>query len=139
MSVVIRSELCKSKIRNLYEEALVQLEWLEYDCMSITKELALNKREWKLAIYVPEPWSSVPPILLSFYVSFFSSFYSPFFVFQFFITFSPFFLFGSFSDLPFVLCFCLCFSAHLGFILSSLAYPNLLGTKRLDCCCCRYM
>jgi hypothetical protein len=27
--------------------------------------------------------------------------------------------------------YCLCFSAH---VVSSLAYPNLLGTKRLGCC-----
>jgi hypothetical protein len=29
--------------------------------------------------------------------------------------------------------FCPCFLAH---VVSSLAYPNLLGTKRLGCCCC---
>jgi hypothetical protein len=28
--------------------------------------------------------------------------------------------------------YCLCFLAH---VVSSLAYPNLLGTKRLGCCC----
>jgi hypothetical protein len=31
-------------------------------------------------------------------------------------------------------CFCLCFSAPMGFIFS---LPNLLGTKRLGCCCTR--
>jgi hypothetical protein len=31
----------------------------------ITKELALDRREWKLAIHVPERWSSVPSFLLS--------------------------------------------------------------------------
>jgi hypothetical protein len=36
----------------------------------ITKELALDRREWKLAIHVPEPWSSVLSFLLS-SVSFF--------------------------------------------------------------------
>jgi hypothetical protein len=33
----------------------------------------------------------------------------------------------------FSLLFCTCFFAH---VISSLAYPNLLGNKRLDCCCC---
>jgi hypothetical protein len=27
----------------------------------------------------------------------------------------------------------------LAHVVSSLAYPNLLGTKRLGCCCCLYM
>jgi hypothetical protein len=31
----------------------------------ITKELALDRREWKLAIHMPEPGSSVPSFLLS--------------------------------------------------------------------------
>jgi hypothetical protein len=31
---------------------------------------------------------------------------------------------------------CPCFSAH---VVSSLAYPNLLGTKRLGCCCHCFM
>jgi hypothetical protein len=31
----------------------------------ITKELALDRRDWKLAIHVPKPWSSVPSFLLS--------------------------------------------------------------------------
>jgi hypothetical protein len=62
---------------------------------SITKELALDRREWKLAIHLSEP------ITLRF----------------------P----SSFSPL-----FCLGFSAH---VVLSLAYPNLLETKMLDCCC----
>jgi hypothetical protein len=33
--------------------------------LCITKELVLDRREWKLAIHVPEPWSSVPSFLLS--------------------------------------------------------------------------
>jgi hypothetical protein len=33
----------------------------------------------------------------------------------------------------FLLLFCTCFFAH---VLSSLAYPNLLGNKRLGCCHC---
>jgi hypothetical protein len=32
---------------------------------SISKELALDMREWKLAIHVSKPLSSVPPLLLS--------------------------------------------------------------------------
>jgi hypothetical protein len=43
----------------------------------ITKELALDRREWKLAIHVPEPWSSVP----SFYCFLSSFFLCPFFAF----------------------------------------------------------
>jgi hypothetical protein len=66
----------------------------------------------------------------------FLNFYSPFvtfFVFPFFIAFSPLFLFGFFIALPFPLCFCLCFSTPSLLWVSSLAYPNLLGTKRLGC------
>jgi hypothetical protein len=37
---------------------------------SITKELALDRRGWKLAIHVTEPWSSVPPLLLPFLLAF---------------------------------------------------------------------
>jgi hypothetical protein len=43
----------------------------------ITKELALDRREWKLAIHVPEPWSSVPSFLLS-SVKVFFPFFRPF-------------------------------------------------------------
>jgi hypothetical protein len=60
-----------------------RFEGLEY-----RKELALDRREWKLPIQVSEPWSPVPPLLLPFYVSFFIC---PF-VFQFFYCFSPFFV-----------------------------------------------
>jgi hypothetical protein len=45
---------------------------------SITKELTLDRREWKLAIHVTKPWSSVPSLLLPFCQSFFP-FYSPLF------------------------------------------------------------
>jgi hypothetical protein len=59
------------------------------------------------------------------------------FIFQVFYCLFPLLLLGfycpSFFSSPFLLCFCLCFSAPMIFIL---AYPNLLGTKRLDCCCC---
>jgi hypothetical protein len=33
----------------------------------ITKDLALDRREWKLAIHVSEPGSLVPSLLLPFY------------------------------------------------------------------------
>jgi hypothetical protein len=59
-----------------------------------------------------------------------------FFAFQFFIAFPP------FSDLFFI-AFLFLFLFHLCFIsvfsrlcVSSLAYPNLLETKMLGCCCC---
>jgi hypothetical protein len=42
--------------------------------------------------------------------------------------------FPSPPPLIFHLCFCLCFFCLLW--VSSLAYPNLLGTKRFGCCCC---
>jgi hypothetical protein len=43
------------------------------DC-SITKELELDRREWKLAIHVAESWSLVPSLLLPFCKSFFCPF-----------------------------------------------------------------
>jgi hypothetical protein len=92
---------------------------------SITKELALVRREWKLAIYVLEPWSSVP-LLLSSFVSFFLFIHPlpPFVCFSFLLPFPPFLFFycpSFFLSLPFLLCFCLCCDT----------YPNLLETKRL--------
>jgi hypothetical protein len=48
---------------------------------SITQELALDRREWKVVIHMSESWSSVPFLLLHFYQSFFSI-YSPFFAFS---------------------------------------------------------
>jgi hypothetical protein len=48
---------------------------------NIIKELALDRREWKLAIHVPKPRYLVPPLLLFFYVSFLSSSSFTFFVF----------------------------------------------------------
>jgi hypothetical protein len=48
------------------------------------------------------------------------------------------FLFGFLSPFVFpyfLLLFCTFFFAH---VVSSLAYPNLLGNKRLGCCCCQY-
>ena len=59
----------------------------------ITKELALDRREWKLTIHVPEPGSSVP------------SFY---------------YLLSSFFPCPFSLLFCTCFFFCLRGFISSL-------------------
>jgi hypothetical protein len=60
---------------------------------SIIKEIALDRREWKLAINVPKPCYSVSPLLLLFYVSLFSFFIHPFRIFciSIFIVFSAFF------------------------------------------------
>jgi hypothetical protein len=106
---------------------------------SITKELALNRREWKLAIHVTESLSSI------FGSFFFITFLSQFFLFLFapfrffcdlvFYCIFSFFWFGFLSPFVFSLfspLFCLYFSAH---VVLSLAHPNLLGTKRLGCCC----
>jgi hypothetical protein len=68
----------------------------------ITKELALDKREWKLAIHVTEPWSYVSSLLLPF-VNF--VFPAPF---RFFYL--AFYCLFSFLDLVFItLCFPLLF------------------------------
>jgi hypothetical protein len=100
----------------------------------ITKELALDRREWKLAIHVTEPWSSVP----SFYCLLSYFFPCPFFDFfdlAFYCLFS-FFWFDFFIALCFPLLFCSCFvPVFLAHVVSYLAYPNLLGNKRLGCCC----
>jgi hypothetical protein len=61
---------------------------------SITKELTLDRREWKLAIHVAEPWSLIPPLLLHFCISF-SLFIR---------SFSPFLCFGFYCLFP-LLCF----------------------------------
>jgi hypothetical protein len=100
----------------------------------ITKELALDRREWKIAIHVPEPWSMVP-----FFIAFLSSFFpAPFHFFdlEFCCLFSFFdlvFYRTLFSPLLFRSCFVPIF---LALMISSLAYPNLLGNKRLGCCWC---
>jgi hypothetical protein len=63
--------------------------------------------------------------------------FSPFFVFQFFISFSSFsvWFFIALRSFPFL--FILVLSQFfVSYGVSSLAYPNLLGTKRLGCCCC---
>ena len=105
----------------------------------ITKELVLDRREWKLAIHVPEPWSSVPSFLLS-SVKVFFLFFRPFSFFLLnvllsFLFMSNWFLF--LSSFVFPLLFRHSFiPISLAHVVSSLAYPNLLGTKRLGCCCC---
>jgi hypothetical protein len=102
---------------------------------SITKDLPLDRREWKLAIHVSEPWSSVPSLLLPF-CQFFFSFYSPFFAFLWLSVFFL-FLFGFLSPFISPLLFHPCFVSVFWLMrVSSLAYPNLLETKRLGCCCC---
>jgi hypothetical protein len=95
---------------------------------SITRDVALDRREWKLAIHVPQSWSSVLSLLLSFY--------------QFFLFIHPFllsvllpsslFLFGFFITLRSLPCFVSVFRLMW---VPSLAYPNLIGTKRVGCCC----
>jgi hypothetical protein len=100
---------------------------------SITKELALNRREWKLT-------NNLCDRTLIFgsysFIVFYGSFFIPFRLFcvLVFLLPSPLFLFvfsiAFLSPLLFHFCFCFCFSALVGL---SLAYRNLLGTKRLDC------
>jgi hypothetical protein len=47
------------------------------------------------------------------------------------------FLFDFFIALCFLLIFRPCFvPVFFTHVVSSLAYPNLLGNKRIDCCCC---
>jgi hypothetical protein len=99
----------------------------------ITKELALDRREWKLTIHVSEPWSSVPSFNC-FFVKFFFRSFSLFWltVLLHFLLFSIWFFIALCFPPSFSLLFCPYFLAH---VVSSLAYPNLLGNKMLDCCC----
>jgi hypothetical protein len=97
----------------------------------ITKELVLDRREWKLAIHVLEPWFSI----LSFYYLL-SSFFSLLFCFfdlAFYCLFS--FLFDFFIVLCFFLLFCFCFIPFFSYVVLSLAYSNLFENKMLSCCC----
>jgi hypothetical protein len=101
------------------------------------KKLALDKREWKLAIHVLKPWSSIPSFLLFSAKVFFPAPFHFFFlsVLLSFFLLSNWFLFLSFFI--FSLLFWHCFiPICLTHIISSLSYPNLLRTKRLCCCCC---
>jgi hypothetical protein len=97
-----------------------------------TKELVLDRTEWKLVIHVPELWSSVP----SFYCLLSSFFHAPFslFLLSILLHFLLFYLF--FIVLCFPLLFRSCFIAVFVHMVPSLAYPNLLGNKRLGCYCC---
>jgi hypothetical protein len=105
----------------------------------ITNELTLDSREWKLAIHVPEDWSSVP----SFYCILSSFLPCPFFAFLtyvllcFLLFLIWFFYHPLFSPSFLLLLLRSCFVPALFFthVVSSLAYPNLLGNKRLGCCC----
>jgi hypothetical protein len=97
----------------------------------ITKELALDRREWKLVIHVSEPWYSVPSLLLPFC----QVFSRPFLLFWLsvllsFLLFRFDFLLSFVFTLLFRFCFVPVFLAH---VVSSLAYPNLLS------CCCVYI
>jgi hypothetical protein len=64
---------------------------------SITKELALDSREWKLAIHVLKPWYSVPTLLLLF---FFLFALCRLYLFQFFMVFPPFYVYFIIIVLP---------------------------------------
>jgi hypothetical protein len=77
----------------------------------ITKELTLDRREWKITIHVAEPWSSVP----SFYCLLSSFFPCPFFTF-FYLAF--YYLFSFFYHLCFSLLFLSCFFFSYDFISS---------------------
>jgi hypothetical protein len=75
--------------QNWYRRSLGDLkDWC------ITKELALDRREWNLAIHVPEPWFSIPSFLLSSVKVFFPT---PFRLFL------PFIIFSHFVKLIFVI------------------------------------
>jgi cellulose synthase/poly-beta-1,6-N-acetylglucosamine synthase-like glycosyltransferase len=104
----------------------------------ITKELALDRREWRLAIHVPESWSLVPSFYYLLSKLFSRAFSLSFFWFSVLLSFlllSNWFLF--LSSFVFSLLFSHYFiHVSLAHVVSSLAYPNLLGTKRLGCCCC---
>jgi hypothetical protein len=105
----------------------------------ITNELALDRREWKLAIHVPEPWSSVPSFyyLLS---SFFSMLIFCFFDLEFYYLFFFFDLvFLSLFVFPFF--FTLVLYLFFSHVVSSLGYPNLHKNKMLGyyCCCGFYL
>jgi hypothetical protein len=105
-------------ISNLTWEESVKRDLKDW---SITKELSLDRREWKLAIHVSESWSSVSSPLLSFCQSFFFLFVPfPFFwlsVFLSFLLFSVFFITLCFPPSFFVLVLSLFFSS-CGFISS---------------------
>jgi hypothetical protein len=95
----------------------------------ITKELALDRREWKLVIHVSKPWSSVHSLLLPFYQVSSRPFSLFDLVFYWLFSFLIWFFIVIFFHTPsFSLLFYPCFLAH---VISSLAYHNLLGNKDL--------
>jgi hypothetical protein len=113
---VIRQTGNKKK-RGRWRSNLIWEESVKRDLKDwcITKELALDRREWKIAIHVPERWSSVPSFDLAFYCLFYF----------FYLVFLSSYVFPFFFALVLYLPF---FWAH---VVSALAYPNLLGNKRL--------
>jgi hypothetical protein len=100
---------------------------------SITKELTLDRKEWKLEIHVLEPWFL---LFCCFFVTVFSlfPFYSP--LFTFFLVFDCLFSFlglvfyhPSFSPL-FSSLFCLCFLTHVVLSLKKALLRTRLGTLK---------
>jgi hypothetical protein len=86
----------------------------------ITKELALDRREWKLVIHVSEPWSSVPSFFVVFCQSFFSRSFSLFLLnvlLSFLLLSNWFFIVLRFPP-PFSTLFYSCFFGSCGFISS---------------------
>jgi hypothetical protein len=63
--------------RGRWRPNLIRQESVKRDLNNwcISKELALDMREWKLAIYVPELWSLITSLLLPFCHSFFTPFH----------------------------------------------------------------
>jgi hypothetical protein len=135
-SVVIRRSSNEKRDRrwpNLIWEESIKRDLKDW---CITKKVALDRREWTLAIHVPEPWSSVPYFLLSSVKKI-----PPIFTFclsillSFLLYWNWFFLSSFVSPLLFQHCF---IPVSLTHVVSSLVYPNLLEIKRLGCyyCCC---
>jgi hypothetical protein len=107
--------------------------------LAAAKVCQIMSREFHCCISHSYSKSWVSPLLLPSYVSFFFlSFYSPFVAFLCFDFLLPFplFLFGFLLPFLFSSSF---FTSVFIFVfrflcVSSLAYPNLFGTKRLGCC-----
>jgi hypothetical protein len=97
----------------------------------------------KATIHVPELWSSVPPLLLPSYVSFFSFFLFALchlFCVSVFYCLSPLFLFVFYCPSFFPLFFTFAFVSVFRLLwVLSLVYSNLLGTKTLVCCYCPFI
>jgi hypothetical protein len=103
--------------------------------LSITKELALDRKEWKQAIHVLEP--DLRFLLFYCLLMIVFLFIRPLSRFFNFLLHSPSFSVCYFNPLPPPPPFSpLFFFVFRLLWISSLAYPNLLGTKRLSCCCC---